>query len=231
MTERDDSEDAPFSELAVLAGPAVLRPPQGPWHARLLERLQRYLPVLLMGVAAAFTWWLVKNAPTVEEGGAAAVLPPLPDYTMRHFVLANYGVDGAQRSQLEGDLMSHYPATDTLEIEGVRLHATDEAGRMLRASALRARSNRDASQVSLIGDAHVVREPAAGEGEDARMEIRGELLQVFRKAQQVRSDHPVILSSARGELRAGTLDYDRRARIAHLGGRVTGQLRDGPRLP
>ncbi len=232
MIERGDTDDAPFSELAVLARPAALNPPpQGPWHARWLERLQRYVPVLLMGLVAAFTWWLVKNSPVADDAAAPAEPLPTPDYTMRGFVLSSYDADGTRRSQVEGDKMSHYPISDTIEIEGVRLRALDDAGRLLRASAARAHSNRDGSEVRLIGRARVVRDPAAGEGEDTRVEIRGELLEVFSQAKRVRSDQPVTLLTGRGELRAGTLDYDRNERVAHLGGRVTGQLRDGPALP
>ncbi|HSV69488.1 MAG TPA: LPS export ABC transporter periplasmic protein LptC [Methylibium sp.] len=233
MTERGDTADAPFSELAVLARPAALQPPpQGPWFARWLERLLRYLPVLLMGLAAAFTWWLVKNAPSGDEAAAPTAPPRTPDYTMRGFVLSSYGVDGALRSQVEGDVMAHFPASDTIEIEGVRLRALDEAGRLLRGSAARAQSNGDGTEVRLIGGARVVREPAAGEAADERVEIRGEFLEVFSRAQRVRSDQPVTVVTGQGELRAGTLDYDRIERVARLGGRVTGQLRGGgPVLP
>ncbi len=232
MTERGDADDAPFSELAALARPAAVRPPpQGPWPQRMAERLLGLLPVLLMGLLAAATWWLVNNTPVRDDAAAPTVPPQSPDYTMRGFVLSRYGADGALRARIEGDAMSHYPATDTVEVDGVRLHSTDAAGRVLTGSAVRAQSNGDATEVRLIGDARVVREPAPGEAADARVEIRGEFLEVLGTAERVRSHLPVTLLTGRGELRAGTLDYRHGERTAELGGRVTGQLRPGVALP
>lgn len=233
MTDRADAEDdAPFSELAALARPAAVRPPpQGPWLMRVVERLLGMLPVLLMGLVAAATWWLVNNTPVHDDEAAPAAPPQSPDYTMRGFVLSRYAADGALRARIEGDVMSHYPATDTVEVDGVRLHSTDAAGRVLTGSAVRAQSNGDATEVRLIGDARVVREPAPGEGPGARVEIRGEFLEVLSAAERVRSHQPVTVVTGRGELRAGTLDYRHAERTAELGGRVTGQLWPGAALP
>ena len=56
-----EAPEAPFAELAPLA-PGPLRPPRGlTWRGRLSEAVAAYLPVLLMGLLAALTWWLVKN--------------------------------------------------------------------------------------------------------------------------------------------------------------------------
>ena len=223
-----DSTVEPFSELAPLAprtGPVL--PRGGPWTARLWERLLAALPALLMALLAALTWWLVKNTPRGDDDREARPPGPDPDYTMRGFAVSHYGADGTLRARLEGEVLHHYPLTDTVEVDGVRMQAVDDAGRVIHGRALRAVSNGAATRVRLLGDARVVREPVAGEPPSQRLEILGESLEVDTEARRVRSDQPVILLTGQGELRAGTLDYSELERVGRLGGRVTGVLQPG----
>lgn len=252
MSEHVETPEAPFSELEALARPAgALRPAPGPWYTRLLRYLLGYLPVLLMGLLAAFTWWLVKNTPVAAEVKTVALPPQTVDYAMTGFVLSSYGPQGALRSRIEGELMQHYPATDTVEVQEVRLRSVDDAGRLMLGSAERAQSNADSTQVRLMGAARVSREAApngSGNGKGngsgngngnggrsasaaGRIEIRSEFLEILSAEQRVRSHLPVTLIMDNGELRAGAIDYSRRDRVAELGGRVTGQLRPGKAPP
>jgi lipopolysaccharide export system protein LptC len=232
VTERGETAEAPFSELAPLA-PRRAEPAAyaTQWSARLWEQLLHALPALLMAVLAALSWWLVKNTPV--PGDPAALVEPLhePDYTMRGFSLSSYAPGGALRSRLEGDQLHHYPDTDTIEVETVRLRLLDEQGRETLGHAKRALSNGDATQVRLMGDARIVREPAAHGTPDERIEIRSEFLEVFSPTERVRSHLPVTVVTGRGEMRAGSLEYSHLDRIAQLGGRVTGVLRPAPARP
>ena len=235
MSERVETAEAPFSELEVLALPdGGPRRTQGPWHARLLERVLAYLPVLLMGLLAVFTWWLVRSSALPPAAETTATPPQTVDYAMTGFVLARYGSDGMLRSRIEGDLIQHFPATDRVEIQGVRLRSVDAAGRLMLGRADRALSNSDATLVRLEGSARVSREATPEQNGDrngngnGRIEIRGEILEILGAEERVRSTQPVTVITGSGELRAGSLDYNRRDRVALLGGRVTGQLRPGP---
>ena len=42
-----------------------------PWRARVLDSLSSYLPLLLMGLLALGSWWLVKNTPLADGPRAA----------------------------------------------------------------------------------------------------------------------------------------------------------------
>lgn len=231
MNDPGDSGDAPFSELVPLAplGTPRAAPLAGPWTARLWAQLLGMLPVLFMGALAALTWWLVKNSPVPGEDAAKPVPRHEPDYTMRDFAVSSYDAAGALRSRLEGDVLLHYPDTDTIEVEGVRMRAEGAQGRVTTGSAQRALSNGDASNVRLMGGARVVREPGPGDAATDRIEIRGEFLELFNDTERVRSHLPVTMLTGRGELHAGQLDYSHLDRVGQFGGRVSGVLQSVPR--
>jgi len=75
MAEADTATQA--SRPGTLA-PAAARPGGGrtpqPLRWRLVELLSSYLPLLLMGVLAMGTWWLVKNTPLSDDPRIAAAL-------------------------------------------------------------------------------------------------------------------------------------------------------------
>ena len=207
-----------LGDLAVLApAPAIdRRRLRLPWHLRLLEALTAYLPVLLMGLLALGTWWLVNITPKPEAERVPVAPRHEPDYTMQRFTVQRFAPDGRMRVQIEGELMRHYPDTDTLEIENPRIRAVGTDGRVTLASALRALSNGDGSEVQLFGSAQVVRE--APVAQDA-MEFRSEFLHAFLNTERVRSHLPVVVRRGGAELRAEGMEYDNLARVVELKGR------------
>lgn len=221
-----DDRDTVLPIVPLVVRPALAPAPSRPWPQRLMDAVVGYLPVVLMGLLALATWWLVKHTPTPQPEPASAPLRHEPDYEMQGFSVQRFGVEGPAHSIIEGQVLRHFPDTDTLEIEGVRVHWTDDQGRDTRATALRAVSNADGSDVQLMGEARVVRDPApqAGANDAGRVEFRSEYLQVLSNAQRVRTDRPVSLIHGAGRLQAGSLNYDHRAGIFELGGRVRGTL-------
>lgn len=188
-----------------------------PWHLRLLEMLTAYLPVLLMALLALGTWWLVKNTP-LPDGERPEVAPRHePDYMMSDFRVQRFGADGAMRVQIEGERMRHYPDNDTLEIDNPRIRAIAPDGRITLASARRALSNGDGSEVQLLGAAQVVREATARQ---EAIEFRGEFLHAFLNAERVRSHLPVVVRRGATEVRADGMEYDNLARVVDLKGRM-----------
>ena len=211
-----------LGDLAVLAPAAV---PEGearrrvrlPWHLRLLETLTAYLPMLLMGLLALGTWWLVKNTPLPEAGPALAPQRHEPDYTMQRFQVQRFGADGRMRVQIEGDEMRHFPDSDTMEIENPLIRAIGADGRVTRATAKRALSNGDGSEVQLFGSAEVVREALQREPE---IQFRSEFLHAFLQTERVMSHLPVQVQQGTTELRAQGMEYDNLSRVIELKGRM-----------
>ncbi len=221
-----DDRDTVLPIVPLVVRPALAPPISRPLPQLLLDAAVSYLPVALMALLALVTWWLVKNTPVPQPERASAPLRHEADYEMHGFSVQRFGAGGATQSTLEGQVLRHFPDTDTLEIEGVRVHWIDEQGRKTVATARRAVSNADGSDVQLMGEAHVVRDPAPqpGANDAGRVEFRSEYLQVLANAQRVRTDRPVSLIQGASRLQAGSLYYDHRAGIFELGGRVRGTL-------
>ena len=208
------------------AGPAApaeqpVRRVRPPWYWRWFDTASAYLPLLLMALLALGTWWLVKNTPLFEAGREPAPPRHEPDYTMSHFMVQRFAASGAMRVQLEGDLMRHYPDTDTLEIDNPRIRAIGEDGRVTPATARQALANRDGSEVQLSGGAHVVREATA---KDQAIDFRGEFLHYFQNTERVRSHLPVVVTQGGTEIRADAMNYDNLTRLLDLEGHVRAML-------
>jgi lipopolysaccharide export system protein LptC len=211
--------------LPAPASGAAAHHAQLPWHARLREVLSSYLPLLLMLALALSTWWLVKNSPKPEEPRGEQVKRHIPDYTMRHFAVQRYAPDGQLRVRLEGEQLRHYPDTDTVEIDTVRIRALGVEGRETVATARQALANGDASEVQLLGGAHVIsRTPR-----DEPIEFEGEFLHAFLDTERLRSHLPVQVRQGASVLRAQGMEYDNLSRTVRLTGRVQASFAPAPR--
>ena len=208
--EDDDDVDLSF------AGPEPVA--AAPWPLRLLDLVSAYLPLLTMALLASGTWWLVRNAPSVDAPQAVAVPRHEADYVMTSFVVQRFGSDGALRTQIEGERLRHFPDNDTIEVDEARIRAIGNDGVVTLADARKALANGDGSEVQLLGDAHVVR-PAHGKEE--QIEFRSEFLHAFRNVERVRSHLPVIVTQGRSIVRAQGMEYDNLARVVDLMGHTS----------
>ena len=94
-----------------------------PWFLRLRDTLSSYLPLLLMAALALGTWWLVKNTPGAPPARSADVARGVPDYSMRRFEVQRFAPDGRLTARLEGKELRHYPESDRIEVDELRLQA------------------------------------------------------------------------------------------------------------
>jgi lipopolysaccharide export system protein LptC len=182
----------------------------------LLDLVSAYLPLLMMALLASATWWLVRNAPPVDEPAAAAAPRHEADYVMTRFVVQRFDAEGTLRTQIEGERLRHFPDDDTLEVDDARIRAVGSDGLVTTATARRALANGDGSELQLIGDAHVVR---PGVGSAAPIDFRSEFLQAFRNVERVRTHLPVVVTQGQSVVRAAGMEYDNLARVVDLKGR------------
>lgn len=194
------------------------------------DQFSLYLPVVLMGLLALGTWWLVRNAPAPLLQAVERQPGHQPDYFMKGFSVKSFDASGRLQSELQGEIGRHYPDTDTLEVDQVRMRSVTPEGRVTVATADRALSNADGSEVQLFGNAIVTREPLParpGAPAQPRMEFRSDFLHAYTSTERVRSDKPVTLTRGNDRFTADGMDYDNLAQVVQLRGRVRGVLQPG----
>lgn len=204
-----------------------------PWSRRLRrgwDRLSIYLPVVLMGLLALGSYWLLRATPELELPVAERPPQHQPDYFMRGFAVRSYAPDGTLRSEVRGSEARHYPDTNHTEIDQARIRSQLPGSALTTARADRVTSNADQTEFVLRGNAVVVREPqrdAAGKIRP-RLEFQGEHLRVLSEERRVTSEQPVVLLRGRDQMRANTLDFSDGTGVALLRGRVQATLQSKP---
>jgi lipopolysaccharide export system protein LptC len=212
------SRSTPVPETAATAAaePTVSHAAQ-PWRWRLFEMVSSYLPLLMMALLALGTWWLVKSVPFDDEVRVPVAPRHEPDYEMRNFSVQRFTPQGPLRAQIEGDALRHYPDTDTLEIDNVRVRAFGADGRITIATARRGIANGAGTEVQLMGGAQIVRE---GTAEDEPLDFRGEFLHAFLDTERVKSHLPVTVIRGETRVQADGMEYSHLDRLIQFSGRM-----------
>lgn len=193
------------------------------------DRLSSYLPIAVMGLMALATYWLVQNTPRPDAPATAGPVRHEPDYFMTRFSVTTYAESGRLRSEVFGTSARHFPASDTLEIDYIRVRSFDEQGRLTTATADRALTNGDASVVELFGNALLVREAMLEPTgrTSRRIEFRGEYLHADTGTERVTSNQPVELRRGKDVFTADSLDFDNARQVLVMQGRVKGVVMPG----
>lgn len=194
------------------------------------DRMTLYLPIILMGLFALGTYWLVRSTPSLLLHGQETQVRHEPDYFMRNFSVKTFNGAGRLQTEVLGTDARHFPDSDTLEIDLVRIRSFSDAGGVTTATARRAVTDDNATEVQLFGEARVVRESTADKMAQAqpRMEFRGEFLHAFMDTQRLSSDKPVELSRGEDRFTADSMEFDNIKRVMDLKGRVKGTLLSAP---
>lgn len=193
------------------------------------DRLSLFLPILFMGVLALGTYWLVRSTPQFAQTSTEQPMRHEPDYFMEQFSVKTFDAKGRLKSELFGAQARHYPDNDTLEIEQARLRNFNDKGHLTTASANRALSNGDGSEVQLTGNAVVIRAAAvdASGAPVPPMSFRGESLHAIMATEQLKSDKPVELARGQDRFTADSMAFDNIKQVLQLRGRVHGTLVPG----
>jgi lipopolysaccharide export system protein LptC len=194
------------------------------------ESLTIYLPVILMGVLALGSYWLVRSTPIFASPQATQPPKHEYDYRMNDFSVKTFDLNGRLKNDIHGAEARHYPDTDTLEIEQFKILNFNDKGHMITATANRALLNSDATEIQLTGNATVVREAALTKsGEKVpRMSLRSEFLHAFLETERVKSHKPVELTRGSDQFTADSMEFDNFEQVMQLHGRVRGTLVPNP---
>lgn len=190
------------------------------------DQLAIYLPLALMGLLALLTYWMVRLAPQTPEVQERRPLAHEVDFYMRGAVVKAYDGQGRLQNQLTGREMRHYADSATIEVDLPRWQGLTPQGRLTRAWAQRGLSKDDGSEVQLLGQAVVVREPLSqGQGRVLpQQEFRGEFLHIFAEDERMLSHLPVEFISGGSRFSADSLRYEHQTQTVELEGRVKARI-------
>jgi len=185
-----------------------------------------YLPMVVMGLLALGTYWLVRSAPEAPGTAVERLARHEPDYFMHGFSVRTFDGSGRLRTEVQGEKARHYPDTQWMEIDNINIRSIAANGRVTTATANRGLTNEDNSEVQLLGNAVVVRETELGTRPNAapRMEYRGEFLHAFMSTEKIKSHKAVELLRGNDRFTAESLDFDNVEQVLELHGRVRGIL-------
>lgn len=197
---------------------------------RTWDRVAIYLPIFLMGLMAMSTYWLVRNTPNATQDDLVAAPRHVPDYFMQDFSVRVFDARGQLKSEISGAEARHFPDTDTLEIDRPTIRSFSKEGRLTVATAGRAITNADGSEVQLFDQAVVVRDDLNKNDSRARTELRSDFFHIIVNTEEIRTHLPVELKRGDSDaFSADKMSYDNLSRTLELKGRVRGVLTPGKR--
>ena len=190
--------------------------------AALWERFLLFLPMALMLALALGSYWLVRTTPPPPDESPATVAAHTPDYFVEKFSMKNFDAKGRLHAEISGAAARHFADTRWIEIDAISLRSIDDKGRLRQATAKQGLTNEEASEVQLIGQAHIVREAQGAVGllTNPELEFSGEFLDFFIKDETIKSHKPVVLRHGTQQFSADALHYDNVAQVLTLTGRV-----------
>jgi lipopolysaccharide export system protein LptC len=188
---------------------------------RLLDKLSVYLPLIVMGLLASGSWWLVRSVPALLTPETNKPVRQDPDYRLSDFSVKSFDTHGRMTREVTGDKARHYPATEDLYIDQVRIYAENEKGARMNAQAEQGIATDDGKQVTLMGNAYAIKHP---QNDRPQIELRGERLVALPDEDRVVSSDPVRITRDRDVYTADTMNFNSKTGEHVLQGRVRGTL-------
>ena len=188
---------------------------------RTLDRLTVYLPLFLFAILALGSWWLVRSVPELMPPGLDPQLRQDPDFRLDQFTVKSFDASGRLTREISGQSATHFPATQSLHIEGVRILTENEVGTRLTAQAKKGISREVEQQVTLSGEAMAVRQ---ADKRSPRVELRGETLTAWLQEDRLVSDQPVRIMRETDVFSAQTMNFDVRSGQYELQGQARAVL-------
>lgn len=195
---------------------------------RTLDRLTIYLPLILFALLALGSWWLVRSMPELLPPGIDKQLRQDPDYRLENFTVKSFDASGRMTREISGQSATHFPASQELHIDKIRLFAENEAGTRVQAQAQNGVSKEAQQQVVLSGQVSAVR---SADTHGPRMSLKGETLTALLDEERLISSRPVELMRGGDKVTAQNMDFDTRNGHYALQGLVKSTLAPGSRQP
>jgi lipopolysaccharide export system protein LptC len=196
------------------------------WWRVAVERLTLYLPVMLMGLLALASYWLLRATPATTGPAVARAEAHHPHHVMRQFSVRTHGAGGALKTEVLGSEARLFPDDGSMEVDNLRVRSFSPDGVLTTLSGDLGWVNKAHDEFVLRRNARMVREAATlPNGQQfSRLEFQGNHLHVYTDTHRVLSDEPVVLLRGADRLSGNRLDYNDEQRVAVLTGRVRAQF-------
>lgn len=195
---------------------------------RTLDRLTIYLPLILFGLLALGSWWLVRSMPELLPPGIDRQLRQDPDYQLEKFTVKSFDASGRMTREISGQSATHFPARQELHIQDIRLFAENEVGTRIEAQAQKGVSLEKEQQVNLSGNVVVVR---SADTQGPRMVMKSQTVTALVDEDRLVSNTPVEIVRGGDVVTAQSMDFDTRHGQYKLQGQVKSTLAPGTRKP
>lgn len=188
---------------------------------RLLDALSVYLPLIMLALLASGSWWLVRSVPTLNSPVANKPVRQDPDYRLGDFSVKSFNKDGQMTREISGGKAQHFPATEALHIEEIRIFAQNEKNDRMDAQAQKGIASDDGKQITLLGRAQAIQHQRASR---PQIELQGERLIALPDEDKIVSDDPVRIIRGRDVFTANSMSFNSNTGEYALQGRVRGSL-------
>ena len=183
------------------------------------ERIASWFAVLLVFVVLVTSYWYaqaLRLAAVADAGRIGEV-----DFFAEGVALTGFDAVGRPRYRLFADRMTHYGASDDIDLVKPRLLSMRPDQPQVQTTALMAHAEDNAKTVHLQGDVVVTR---AAAGTQAAMRLETDSLTAVPDDDHFWTDAPVRLQSGLSIMTAKGMDFDNIARRVELRGDVTGSF-------
>jgi lipopolysaccharide export system protein LptC len=182
------------------------------------DRITTALPLVLVAMLVAFTFWLDRLAQPVTPAGANTSRHD-PDYIVEGLSAMRMNGAGAAAYTLSAKKMVHFPDDDTTLLTTPRLVSLEPGKAPITITSNQALVSSNGKNVYFQDDVHLTR---AAFGDSSEMQMRTSYLHVIPDDRTAQTDRPVTLTDAATTVTASGLELNSESRMLKLQGRVHG---------
>ncbi len=184
----------------------------------LTERLTAWVPLFLIGMLAALTFWLDRAVqPFARDTGGAARHDP--DYIVDNLSAVRMSETGKASYTLSAVRMVHYPDDDTTLLTTPRFVSYSSSRALVTITASRATVSSNGENVYFQDDVRVTR---AAYGDSSELLMRTDFLHVIPDDNLARTDRPVTITDAATVVTAVGLELNSETQVFKLLSNVRG---------
>jgi len=182
------------------------------------DKLTAVLPLILVSILVAFTFWLdrLANPVTLGTGGATR---HAPDYMVDGLLAMRMNKSGTASYTLSATKMMHYPDDDTTLLTGPKLVSLGSADAPVTITAHQAVVSSNGEHVYFQDDVRVTR---AAFGNSSELVLSTALLHVIPDDSLALTDRPVTITDAATTVNAVGLELNSETRVIKLLSKVHG---------